>query len=125
MLKLWKGTVSRFRSREGISLAEALVMLVIVMTAVMGIVAVSVRVGRMVNSSHMRIAATTAASRQLEQLMVKPYDQVIDGSGYQDGVTMSWTVSDGSAGKAIRLAYRYELPRGMRRDTLTTVRLRP
>ena len=100
-------------------------MLVIVMTAVMGIVAISVRVGRMVNSSHMRIAATTAASRQIEQLMVKPYDQVIDGSGYSDGVTMTWTVSDGSAGKAIQLAYRYELPRGLRRDTLTAVRLRP
>lgn len=125
MIRLWKGTVSPLRSRAGFSLAEALVMLVIVMTAVLGIVAISVRVGRLVNSSHMRIAATTAASRQIEQLLVKPYDQVTDGTGYQDGVTMAWTVSDGSVGKAINLAYRYELPRGERRDTLTVVRLKP
>lgn len=125
MFKLWKRALSPLRSRAGISLAEALLMLVIVMTAVLGIVAISVRVGRMVNSSHMRIAATTAASRQIEQLLVKPYDQVIDGTGYEDGVAMAWTVSDGSVGKAIQLAYRYELPRGMRRDTLTVVRLRP
>lgn len=120
-----RGTVSKRRSLAGFSLAEAMVMLVIVATAVLGIVGVSVRVGRTVNSSHLRMAATAVASDQLEQLVATPYDQLTAGTASKDGVTLAWTISDETVAKAIRLAFQYELPRGIRRDTLTAVRLKP
>jgi len=118
-------TWSRARRRAGFGLAEAVVMLVIVMTAVLGIVGVSVRVGRAVNSSHVRLAATSVASDQLEELLSSPYVQVVNGSNTVNGVVMAWTVADQQVGKAIRLVYRYEMPRGMRYDTLTALRLKP
>lgn len=119
------GVTTSRAGRAGFGLAEVLVMLVIVLTAVMGIVGVSVRVGRTVNSSHMRLAAATVASDQLEQVLARSYDQVTGGSSSADGVTMAWTVSDEQVGKAIRLVYSYELPRGLRHDTLTALRLQP
>ena len=120
-----RGTVSHRRWLAGFSLAEAMVMLIIVSTAVLGIVGVSVRVGRTVNSSHLRLAATAVASDQLERLVATPYDALSAGTASKDGVTLAWTISDETVGKAIRLAYQYELPRGVRQDTLTAVRLKP
>lgn len=119
-----KGPFWQHRFEAGFGLTEAMVMLVIVSTAVLGIVGVSARVGRSVNSSHLRLAAASVASDQLEELLATPYDQLVDGSGYDEGVTLTWTVSDQAVGKAINLAYQYRLPRGLRRDTLTAVRLK-
>ncbi len=112
------------RSDSGVTIAEVLIALVIFSTALLGVVGTAARVGGIVNSSHVRLRASSIARQQVEELMTEPYAAVINGSAVRRGVDLRWTVAETSWSKEILLVYRYNLPNRMREDTLTCARLR-
>jgi hypothetical protein len=77
------------------------------------------------NSSHVRLAAGSVARTQVEELLATPYDSLANGTVDARGVHMVWTVAETGAGKEITLVYRYDLPSGVRNDTLTAAILKP
>ncbi|MGD8869221.1 MAG: hypothetical protein PVI01_16490 [Gemmatimonadales bacterium] len=113
------------RPDAGFGVTEALISMVIFSTALLGIVGTSARVGASVNSSHVRLAALTVARHQVEQLLSTEYDNVVAGSAEEDGVQMTWSIAASSSAKEIVMIYQYDLPGGVRSDTLTTAMLRP
>lgn len=113
------------RPDAGVGVTEVLISLVIFSTALLGIVGTSARVGASVNSSHVRLAALTVARHQVEELLSTEYDKVVAGNAAVDGVQMAWSVNASSSAKEIVLVYKYDLPGGVRSDTLTTAFLRP
>jgi Tfp pilus assembly protein PilV len=113
------------RPDSGIGLAEVLIALVIFSTAILGIVGTAARVGAIVNSSHVRLGATTLATRQLETLLSMPYDSVASGTVERGDVEISWAVTQTAVAKHIVLVYRYDLTSGVREDTLTAAVLKP
>lgn len=113
------------RPDAGFGVTEALISMVIFSTALLGIVGTSARVGASVNSSHVRLAALTVARHQVEQLLSTEYDKIVAGSAEEDGVQMAWSVTASSSAKEIVMIYQYDLPGGVRSDTLTTALLRP
>ena len=110
-------------SESGFGVTEVLIALVIFSTAMLGIVGTSARVGASLNSSHVKLRSGAIARHQVEQLLAADYDAVTSGSTVVDEVEMAWAVSATSAAKEIVLVYRYELPGGVRQDTLTAARL--
>lgn len=115
---------SRLRSNSGIGLTETLISLVIFSTAMLGIVGTSARVGQTVNSSHGRQRALSVARQQLEELMAEDYASVAGGTATRDGVQLRWAVQESNVAKGVVLVYRYDLPTGVRQDTLTASILR-
>lgn len=103
---------------------EALIALVIFSTAMLGIVGTSARVGASLNSSHVRLRALAIARHQVEELLSADYDALANGTAEDLGVEMAWRVSASSSAKEIVLIYKYGIPGGARRDTLTTALLR-
>jgi len=119
----WPGAVARGRS--GVSVTEVLIALVIFSTAILGIVGTAARVGDIMNSSHVRLGASSVAGQQVETLLSAPYDSLVNGSAAAGGVAMEWTVAETSSAKQILLVYRYDLPHGAREDTLSAASLKP
>lgn len=113
------------RPDAGFGVTEALISMVIFSTALLGIVGTSARVGASVNSSHVRLRAMTIARHQVEQLLSTEYDKIAAGSAETDGVQMAWSVTASSSAKEIVMIYQYNLPGGVRSDTLTTASMRP
>jgi Tfp pilus assembly protein PilV len=109
----------------GLGLTETLIALVIFSTAMLGIAGTAARVGALMNAAHVRLAAVSTAGRQVELLLSKPPALVSSGSAEQDGVAMSWVVTEGNRTKEILLVYRYEIPGGVVEDTLTAAMLKP
>ncbi len=112
------------RSESGVGVTEALIALVIFSTALLGIVGTSARVGASLNSSHVRLRALAIARHQVEELLSTDYDVLANGTAEDLGVEMAWTISASSSAKEIVLIYKYGIPGGVRRDTLTTALLR-
>ena len=67
----------------------------------------------------------TIARHQVEQLLSTEYDKIAAGSAETDGVQMAWSVTASSSAKEIVMIYQYNLPGGVRSDTLTTASMRP
>jgi Tfp pilus assembly protein PilV len=109
----------------GLGLAETLITIIILAIGVLALAGASARVGASVNSAHLRGRAIATAERQVETLLSKPYDQVLDGSATAAGVSMQWTCTDLVDAKEIMLVYEYTLPDGVRHDTITAAYRQP
>lgn len=112
-------------SSAGFGIPEALISLVILTTAVLGIAASATRSGALLNSAHSRSAAMSAARVQMEALLALPYDSLRNGSLQREHAQLSWTVTDHLRMKEIVLEYRYAVPGHLRVDTLTGAARRP
>jgi Tfp pilus assembly protein PilV len=111
--------------QSGVGVTEVMIALVIFSTAILGIVGTAAHVGGIMNSSHVRLAAGSAARTQVEELLAMPYDSLANGTVDALGVHMGWTVAENGAGKEITLVYNYDLPSGARNDTLIAAMLKP
>ena len=111
---------SRVRDESGGGLTEVMISLVILSVSLLSLAGTSVRVGTTMNAVHSRLSAMQVAERQIETLYSTPYAAVTNGSATQDGVQMTWTVSEGVVSKRVMMVYRYDLPRSTRQDTLVT-----
>jgi Tfp pilus assembly protein PilV len=113
------------RRDGGVGLTETLIALVIFSTAMLGIAGTAARVGALMNSAHVRLAAGSLVQQQVELLLSEPYDSVSSGTVEREGVSMQWTVVEGNRMKEILLVYRHEIPGGALEDTLNAALLRP
>ncbi len=116
---------ARLGGQAGIGVTEVMIALVIFSTAILGIVGTAAHVGGIMNTSHVRLAAGSAARAQLEELLATPYDSLVNGTVDSQGLHMTWNVANSSVAKEILLVCEYDLPSGARSDTLAAAMLRP
>ncbi len=112
------GKESRLRDETGAGLTEVMMAIVILTVASLSLAGTSVRVGTTMSAVQGRISAMEVAERQLEQLHSTDYAAIANGSKVEDGVQLTWTVTEGDVSKRILMVYRYDLPRSTRQDTL-------
>ena len=112
------GKESRLRDETGAGLTEVMMAIVILTVASLSLAGTSVRVGTTMSAVQGRISAMEVAERQLEQLHSTDYAAIANGSKVEDGVQLTWTVTEGDVSKQILMVYRYDLPRSTRQDTL-------
>ena len=112
------GKESRLADETGAGLTEVMMAIVILTVASLSLAGTSVRVGTTMSAVQGRISAMEVAERQLEQLHSTDYAAIANGSKVEDGVQLTWTVTEGDVSKQILMVYRYDLPRSTRQDTL-------
>lgn len=113
------------RTREGFTLVEVIVAVVVLCIGITAMVSSSAMVTRMVGRGQMETRAGQVASRRLETLRRIAYSTsprctsgqfVSGGPQTTQSVTESWTVNGG----ALTVVVSYATPGGTHTDTLTT-----
>ena len=97
----------RLRDRRGVSLIEALIGVVILAVALLGLAASGGVAARQVYMGRTDMDRWTALQQQMEVLIVQGYYNVADGSVVVQGYPMDWTVS-GTDPKKIALTIERE-----------------
>lgn len=120
-----RGQKGFWASRAGFGLPEALMALIVLTVAVLGIAASAARSGALINNAQSRMNAMGIARVQLEALLAQPYGSLQDGSASRENVQLSWDVEDGTRTKKIVLEYSYTVPGEVRVDTLSAAARRP
>lgn len=113
------------RRDSGLGLIEILISIVILSIVLLGIAGTAARVGAGLNSTHERTRALTIAQNHLENLLAAPYDEVVTGTADVEGVSLAWSVDEGTMAKQIKLAVSYRTPGQDKQLLLTGARLRP
>ena len=112
--------LDRIINREGVSLVEILIGVIILSVALLGLAAAGGVAARQVYQGRVDMGRWAALQQQLESLVAQGYENVADGSGAVQGYPMSWTVT-GTDPKQITLLMTRENFRGVTvQDTLVT-----
>ena len=112
--------MERIRNREGVSLVEILIGVVILAVALLGLAAAGGVAARQVYMGRVDMGRWAALQEQLESLVAQGYDSVETGSGSVQGYPMTWEVS-GTNPKQITLVMQRENFQGSTvYDTLVT-----
>jgi Tfp pilus assembly protein PilV len=120
-----KGIIKRLREREGVTLVEVLIGVIILSVALLGLAAAGGVAARQVYMGRVDMGRWAALQQQLESLVAQGYDNVTAGSDTIQGYAMSWTVS-GTDPKQITLVMTRENFRGETvQDTLVTYMANP
>jgi Tfp pilus assembly protein PilV len=115
-----KGMIKRLREKEGVTLVEILIGVIILSVALLGLAAAGGVAARQVYMGRVDMGRWAALQQQLESLVAQGYDNVTAGSDTIQGYAMTWTVS-GTDPKQIVLVMERENFRGvMVQDTLVT-----
>lgn len=110
--------VTQRRWDSGFGIPEAVLALVILTTALLGLAATAMHAGDGIKAAHLRTAAMDQARIQLEELLARPYDSLTAGESVAGRVRMEWTVTNRSRTKEIVFVYRYDVRGRTRVDTL-------
>jgi Tfp pilus assembly protein PilV len=112
--------LKRLREREGVTLVEILIGVIILSVALLGLAAAGGVAARQVYMGRVDMGRWAAIQQQLESLVADGYTNVSTGSGNVQGYPMTWTVS-GTNPKQITLVMTRENFRGDTvQDTLVT-----
>jgi Tfp pilus assembly protein PilV len=112
--------LDRIIGREGVTLVEILIGVIILSVALLGLAAAGGVAARQVYMGRVDMGRWAALQQQLESLVATGYDNVADGSGTIQGYPMGWTVT-GTNPKQITLVMTRENFRGVTvQDTLVT-----
>ncbi len=112
--------LERIRTREGVSLVEILIGVVILAVALLGLAAAGGVAARQVYMGRVDMGRWAALQQQLESLVAQGYDSVDTGSGTVQGYSMTWEVT-GTNPKQITLVMQRENNQGETvYDTLVT-----
>jgi Tfp pilus assembly protein PilV len=115
-----KGKIKKVREREGVTLVEVLIGVIILSVALLGLAAAGGVAARQVYRGRVDMGRWAALQQQLESLVAEGYDNVTGGSGTVQGYPMSWNVT-GTNPKQITLVVTRENFRGqMVQDTVVT-----
>jgi prepilin-type N-terminal cleavage/methylation domain-containing protein len=115
-----KGMIKRLREKEGVTLIEILIGVIILSVALLGLAAAGGVAARQVYMGRVDMGRWAALQQQLESLVAQGYDNVAAGADTIQGYPMSWTVT-GMDPKQITLVMTRENFRGETvQDTLVT-----
>ena len=108
--------------RQGFTILEVLVALVILTFGVLGTMTVAARVTQMVAQGHRFTEISTIASQRLEMLRSQSCASWSSGSTVQGGFVVSWVVDSASTAnlRSVRVTVVSRTARGMRADEVTT-----
>ncbi|UCC81542.1 MAG: prepilin-type N-terminal cleavage/methylation domain-containing protein [Gemmatimonadota bacterium] len=111
---------ARLRDREGVTLVEILIGVIILSVALLGLAAAGGVAARQVYMGRVDMGRWAALQQQLESLVAQGYDNVTAGSDTVQSYPMKWTVA-GTDPKQITLVMERENFRGETvQDTLVT-----
>jgi prepilin-type N-terminal cleavage/methylation domain-containing protein len=117
------------RTRDGLTLVEVLVALVILGIGILALSGSSSLITRMIGRGKSETHAAMAASRRVEILRQAAHsttpsctsaDFASGGPLVEDGLTQSWTVASAGATRRVRVTVTYLTVRGMRSAVLET-----
>jgi Tfp pilus assembly protein PilV len=112
--------LDRIIGREGVTLVEILIGVIILSVALLGLAAAGGVAARQVYMGRVDMGRWAALQQQLESLVATGYDNVADGSGTIQGYPMGWTVT-GTNPKQVTLVMTRDNFRGLTvQDTLVT-----
>ena len=123
--RIWDSGFRGRLTRAGIGTIEAMLALVILTSALLGLAASALHADNIMKSAHRRTAAIDQARIQIEELLAQPYDSINSGAAVADRVTMDWTVTDRSRTKEIVFVYQYTLRSQTWVDTISAALSRP
>ena len=84
---------SRMQARDGFTLVELLVALMIFAVGMLGLAATAGSVTRMMGGAKRQVLAATVAQSRLERLRSSPCASITGGSDTTRGIVNKWTVS--------------------------------
>jgi prepilin-type N-terminal cleavage/methylation domain-containing protein len=117
--------MERLKNRQGLSLIEILIGVVILSVALLGLAAAGGVAARQVHMGRVDMGRWSALQEQLESLVAQGYDSLESGTGTVQGYPMKWEVS-GTNPKQITLVMERENFQGMTvYDTLVTYMANP
>ncbi len=125
----WCGVVpSGRRSRQGFTLVDAVIALVVLVVGVLAMAGTLAMASRMIGRGRQATIIAQAAStrlewlRQLARSTSPPCTHVrfADDSAIVGSISERWTVPGSGAARRLVLALEYRVPRGMARDTIRT-----
>ncbi len=112
--------VERLSGREGVSLVEILVGVVILAVALLGLAAAGGVAARQVYMGRVDMGRWAALQEQLESLVAQGYDSVETGSANVQGYPMTWEVTGTNPKQVIVVMQRENFQRQTVYDTLVT-----
>lgn len=121
----WRSGLLAPLTRAGIGTIEAMLALVILTSALLGLAASALHADNIIKAAHRRTAAADLARVQIEQLLAEPYDSLKTGGAVTDRVNMNWTIIDRQRTKEIVFVYQYDLRGRTRVVTITAAMSRP
>lgn len=89
--------------REGFTIIEVLFALIILTFGVLGLASTTLWVVRQTQVSEVATERTIALQTVLEELQAGPYASVASGSSTEGNFSVSWTVTEGSNSKLVRV----------------------
>ncbi len=116
---------ARIWDLAGIGTIEAMLALVILTSALLGLAASALHADNIIKAAHRRTAAADLARVQIEQLLAEPYDSLKTGGAVTDRVNMNWTIIDRQRTKEIVFVYQYDLRGRTRVVTIAAAMSRP
>lgn len=84
---------SRMQAREGFTIVELLVALMIFAVGMLGLAATAGSVTRMMGGAKRQVIAATVAQSRLERLRSSPCTSIVSGADTTRGIISTWTVS--------------------------------
>ena len=84
---------SGMQARDGFTIVELLVALMIFAVGMLGLAATAGSVTRMMGGARRQVIAATVAQTRLERLRSSPCNSITSGTETTRGVTSTWTVS--------------------------------
>ncbi len=123
--RIWDSGLRGPLARAGIGTIEAMLALVILTSALLGLAASALHADNIIKAAHRRTAAVDLARVQIEQLLAEPYDSLKTGGTVTDRVNMNWTIIDGQRTKEIVFVYQYDLRGRTRVVTIAAAMSRP
>jgi type IV pilus assembly protein PilV len=111
------------RSRDGFTIVELLVALMIFAVGMLGLAATAGSVTKMMGGAKRRVIAANVAQSRLERLRSSPCSTLASGVDTTRGVISAWTVSTVTRGKSVTETVTFATGRGQtsQRTYMTTL----
>ena len=85
--------ITRKRARQGFTLVELIIAIIILVVGVLGLASTAAVVMRQITASSMQTRAAMMAQSRLEQLRSVPCANMANGNATSNGVTETWRVT--------------------------------